>query len=271
MEVAAKRVCEPATVSVVFVEHCNARRSAPTELRCEVGKRDSVEGIARYNAEDPARDAAEVRGSGARRDGGQSPVINGGGGQHSRRVHVTDDRRDGAGRDEVLRDFRRGGSVTFIIARNHPERVPIDSAGLVDLLHGELHALKILEPVALFPGSRRSDDVRRFVGGACRERDQRDGPNDFRRQLPPPLDFGDMFVPRIDEAPAYAVTHFRRAISRWLAEDCELTAEGVGPTAIADRRLTADWETNCELRTRGLTISSGGASLGKPGPLCTGV
>ena len=33
------------------------------------------------------------------------------------------------------------------------------------------------------------------------------------------------------------------------AEDCELTAEDCGPTAIADRRLTADWETNCGLRT----------------------
>jgi hypoxanthine phosphoribosyltransferase len=31
--------------------------------------------------------------------------------------------------------------------------------------------------------------------------------------------------------------------------NCGLTAEECGPTAIADRRLNADWGTNCELRT----------------------
>jgi hypothetical protein len=84
---------------------------------------------------------------------------------------MTDDCRDGGGRDEILRDFRSRGSIAFIIARNHPEWVTIDAAGLVDLLNGELYALKILEPVALFPGSRCSDDVWRLVGGACRERE----------------------------------------------------------------------------------------------------
>src|ERR1700686_1317238 len=29
-------------------------------------------------------------------------------------------------------------------------------------------------------------------------------------------------------------------------EDCGLTTEDCGPTAIADRRLTADWGTNCD-------------------------
>jgi hypothetical protein len=82
---------------------------------------------------------------------------------------MTDDCRNGAGRDEILRDFRRRGSVTLIIARNNPERVTIDAASLIDLLHGELDALKILESVALFPGSRRSDDVRRLVRRARHE------------------------------------------------------------------------------------------------------
>ena len=34
-----------------------------------------------------------------------------------------------------------------------------------------------------------------------------------------------------------------------LATNCELKAEDCGPTAIANRRLTADWDTNYELRT----------------------
>jgi hypothetical protein len=43
----------------------------------------------------------------------------------------------------------------------------------------------------------------------------------------------------------------------WLTEDCELTAadweltaEDFEPTASANRRLTADWDTNCGVRTK---------------------
>ena len=99
-------------------------------------------------------------------------------------------------------DFGRLGSVAFIVARDHPERVAIDAASLVDLFGRELHALEVLEPVALLPGSGCSDHVRRFVGSAhAASASSASGRNDFRRQLPPPL-FRGHVCPRIDEAQA---------------------------------------------------------------------
>ena len=35
----------------------------------------------------------------------------------------------------------------------------------------------------------------------------------------------------------------------FIATNCELKTEDCEPTAIANRRLTADWDTNYELRT----------------------
>jgi hypothetical protein len=52
--------------------------------------------------------------------------------------------------------------------------VTIDAAGFVDLFGGQLHALKILKPITLLPGSGCSYDVRRLALSACREREQRD-------------------------------------------------------------------------------------------------
>ena len=174
MKGAAERIGQSAAVGIVFVEHCDGRWSAQPGLRREVGERDSVEGVARYDAEHPARDAGEVGGGGARRNRGQLPIVNGGGGQHAGRVHVTDDCRDGGGRHEILRDFCGRGTVTVVIPRNHPELMTVDAAGLVDLFDCELHALQILKPVTLLPGPGSSHYVRRLAPGACREREQRD-------------------------------------------------------------------------------------------------
>src|SRR4051812_24532603 len=142
MERAPERIREAASISVVFVEHRGGRwRIARCEFRREGRERDSVERIARDYPEDPGRYAAQI---GRRRtgcDGGELSIVNAGGGQHSRRVHVSDYRGHLAVLDEFGGDFGSDRSVAFVIAADNLEWMAIDPAGLVDLFSGELHAL----------------------------------------------------------------------------------------------------------------------------------
>ena len=156
MKGAAKGISQAPAIGVVFVKNRYARRGAQTKLGCEVRQRYSIERIAGDDTEHPARNTGEVRGSGARRDCGQLSIVNRGGGEHSRRIDVPNDGRDGRGSHEVLSDLRSLGSVALVVATNDPERVSVDAAGFIDLFDGELDALQILKAVTLLPGPGRA-------------------------------------------------------------------------------------------------------------------
>ena len=75
---------------------------------------------------------------------------------------------------ELLRDLGGLGAITGVVARDHLEWMTVDSAGLVDLLRRQLHALQVLESVTLLPGSDCSDDVRFLASSAGTQRQKRE-------------------------------------------------------------------------------------------------
>ncbi len=52
---------------------------------------------------------------------------------------------------ELLRDRGRARSVGLIVARENPERRPIDATRAIDLIHGEVDAATRHDAVALLP------------------------------------------------------------------------------------------------------------------------